>query len=61
MHLDVSAFQQAEGGVVDLIRLSLPVDGTNCRPTAGDLPDVHDFVAATLGEVAQTGPRGATP
>ncbi|WP_329565615.1 PucR family transcriptional regulator [Streptomyces sp. NBC_01361] len=27
---------------------------------AGDLPAVHDFVAATLGELAQAGPRGAT-
>ncbi|MGW6484963.1 hypothetical protein ACWGDS_45395 [Streptomyces sp. NPDC055059] len=49
MHLDVTAFQQAEGGVVDLIGRSLPVDGTTCRPTAGDLPAVRDFVAATPG------------
>ncbi|MET7513026.1 hypothetical protein ABZS88_06040 [Streptomyces sp. NPDC005480] len=57
----MSALQQAEGGVVDLICLSLPVDGTICRPTAGDLPAVHDFVAATLGEPVQAGLRGATP
>lgn len=57
----MTAFQQAEGGVVDLIPLSLPVDATTCRPMAGDLPAVRDFVAATPGELAQARLRGATP